>query len=49
MLPRRAQDTLRILIHLRTVVLFHGILVLRLDEPATNRNGVQFVGADTSI
>src|SRR4029450_462460 len=45
----RADDSLRVLVHLRIIVLFLGILVLCLVETATNLNRVQLVSADTSI
>src|SRR5439155_21770343 len=45
----RANDSLRVLVHLGIIVLFLGILVLCLDETTTNLNGIQFVGADTPI
>jgi hypothetical protein len=49
MFARRANDSLRLLGHLRIIVLFLGILVLCLDETATNLNGAQLVGTDTSV
>src|SRR4030095_1306316 len=45
----RADDSLRVLVHLRIIVLFLGILVLCLVETTTNLNGIQFVCADTAI
>jgi len=49
MFSRRADDSLCVLVHLRIIVLFLGILVLCFVETTTNLNGVQLVSADTSI
>ena len=49
MFPRRADDSLRVLVHLGIVVLFLSIFLLRFDETTANRNRVQFVCADTAI
>src|ERR1044072_2706130 len=45
----RADDSLRVLVHLRVIVLFLCIFVLCLVETTANLNSVQFIGADTSI
>ena len=49
MLPRCADDPLRVLIHLGIVVLLLSIFLLRFDETTANGNRVQFVCANTSI
>src|SRR6516162_6291822 len=49
MFPRRADDLLCILVHLRIIVLLLGILVLCLSETTTNPNRIEFVLADTPI
>src|SRR4029453_2500348 len=49
MFPRRADDSLRVLVVLRIVVFFLGILVLCLVETPANGNRVQLVGTDTPI
>ena len=49
MFSRRANDSLRVLVHLRTIVLFLGILVLCFRETTTNLNGIQFVGTHAPI
>ena len=49
MFPRRADDSLRVLVHLGIVVLLLSIFLLRFDETTANRNRVQFVCADTAI
>src|SRR4029077_4797321 len=49
MFPRRADDSLGVLVHFGIVVLFLSIFLLRVDETTANGNGVQFVGADTPI
>src|SRR6266550_4095350 len=49
MFPRVAEDILCVLVYLRTIVFFHGILMLCLDETTANLDGVQFVRADASI
>ena len=46
MFPRRAEDSLRVLIYLGIIVLFLGVLFLRFDEAATDFNSIQFVGPD---
>src|SRR5258708_36004737 len=42
-----ADDPLRVLIHLRIIVFFQGIFVLRLHITTANLDGVQFIGTDT--
>src|SRR5215510_4190001 len=49
MFPRVAQDILCVLVHLRTVMFLHRILMLRFDEATANLDGIQLVGADASI
>src|SRR6516162_4996721 len=49
MFAGRADNLLCILVHLRIIVLFLGILVLCLGETATNRNRIEFVLADAPI
>ena len=49
MFPRRADDSLGVLVHLGIVVLFLSIFLLRFDETTANGNRVQFVGTDTPI
>src|SRR5205814_9680243 len=46
---KRAEDSLRVLVHFGVIVFFLSILVLCLDETTTNLNGVQFVLADAPI
>src|SRR4029453_5049400 len=43
MFPRGTNDALCVLVSFRTVMFFHRVLVLRVNEATTNRNGVQFV------
>ena len=49
MFPRRADDSLGVLVYLGIVVLFLSIFLLRFDETTANGNRVQFVGTDTPI
>jgi len=49
MLPRRADDPLRMLIDLGIIVLFRGVFLLRLDKPATYLDGIQFVCANATV
>src|SRR4030095_9727110 len=49
MFPRRADDSLGVLVHLGIIVLFLGIFLLRFVETTANGNRVQFVGTDTPI
>src|SRR5262249_9680336 len=49
MFSRRAEDTLCVLVYLRTIMLFLSILMLCLNETTTNLDNVQFVSADAPI
>src|SRR4029453_18852956 len=49
MFPRVAEDILCVLVHFRTVMFLHRVLMLRFDEATANLDGIQLVGADASI
>src|SRR6476659_6934009 len=49
MFPRRADDSLRVLVHLGIVVLLLSIFLLRFDETTADGNRVQFVCPNTAI
>src|SRR5204863_8602672 len=44
----RADDALGVLMHARAVVQIEGVLLLRLDESATDFDGVKFIAADAA-
>src|SRR2546423_7945068 len=47
--PGRADDALGVLVHLRTIMFFRRILVLRAIEATTNLNSIQFVRTHAPI
>src|SRR4029453_4313598 len=49
LLPGRADDALRVLIHAGTLTLQKRVLMLRLDKAMANLNGIQFISPDPTV